>query len=100
MDKEQLQKKLEEIKKSMPSKASYPSTPQMIKNVAQSVVNNVQSVLSGNNLKITDTDAQKRLNICKECQLFDPSQERCTKCGCRMAVKTYLKAEKCPIGKW
>ena len=100
MDKEQLQKKLDEIKKSMPSKNSYPSTTQMVKNAAQSIVNNIQSVMNGNDLKVSGTDAQTRLNICKSCELFDASQERCTKCGCRMAVKTYLKAEKCPIGKW
>ena len=31
---------------------------------------------------------------------FDAEQERCRKCGCWVSIKTYLKAEKCPIGKW
>jgi rRNA maturation endonuclease Nob1 len=100
MDKEQLKLKLAEIKKSLPQNPSYPSTPQMVKNVALSIVNNVQSVLQGNNLKSSTDDASKRLSVCKSCSFFDESQERCKKCGCKLAIKTYLKAEKCPIGKW
>jgi predicted RNA-binding Zn ribbon-like protein len=104
MDKEILKKKLAEIKRSLPeeikTEPSYPSTPQMIKNAAVSVVKNVQSVLAGNALKVEDNQASDRLNICKSCNFFDNSQMRCKKCGCQMAIKTYLKAERCPIGKW
>lgn len=101
MDKEQLKLKLAEIKKTLPKdQVSYPSTSQMVKNVAQSIVTNVKSVLNGNDLKLADNEAVSRLNICKSCSFFDLSQERCKKCGCKLAVKTYLKAEKCPIGKW
>jgi hypothetical protein len=99
MDKDSLLKRIEEIKKSVPHN-SYPSTTEMIKNVAQSIVKNTESVLGGNSLTITEREAQSRLNICKTCSFFDSVQERCTKCGCKMAVKTYLKAEKCPVGKW
>jgi hypothetical protein len=31
---------------------------------------------------------------------FDSLSERCSRCGCFLSVKTYLKAEKCPVGKW
>jgi len=99
MDKEALKKKLEEIKSNMPPNF-YPSPAQMVKNAAQSIVNNVKSVFQGNNLTSSDNEAATRLNICKSCNFFDESQVRCKKCGCKMAVKTYLKAEKCPIGKW
>jgi hypothetical protein len=100
MDKELLMRKLEEIKKSIPKGVSYPSTAQMIKNAAQSVVKNVQSVIEGNSLSVSSEEANLRLNVCKTCPYFDKDQERCKQCGCKMAVKTYLKAEKCPIGKW
>lgn len=108
MDKQQLKARLEEIKKqqtlsseeSDSKKIEYPSKTQMVKNLAQSVVNNVQSLITGNGIKLSETEASQRFSICSKCEFFDALQARCTKCGCKMAIKTYLKAEKCPIGKW
>lgn len=101
MDKEQFKLKLLEIKKTLSENdKSYPQPSQMVKNVAQSIVRNVQNVMQGNDLTVSETSANSRLNICKSCSFFDHTPQRCTKCGCKMAVKTYLKAEKCPIGKW
>lgn len=42
--------------------------------------------------------AQRRLQICRECDQWDGS--RCRKCGCFTALKVRLKGEACPIGKW
>jgi hypothetical protein len=98
MDKETLKAKLQSVKENI--KPSYPTLSQMAKNLAESVKTNINSVLEGNNLKLSDADAARRLNVCKGCTFFDADQQRCTKCGCKMAIKTYLKAEKCPIGKW
>jgi hypothetical protein len=104
MDKEQLKKRLEEIKSRLPAwKPSSNGTPglaTMARNVSDSIIRNVGSVLEGNNLKVSDTQKQSRLNICNECSFFDKEQQRCKKCGCYMAAKTMLTAEKCPIGKW
>jgi hypothetical protein len=48
----------------------------------------------------TDAEREQRLEICRVCEHFDAGPQRCRKCACFMAVKTYSKAEKCPIGKW
>ena len=41
-----------------------------------------------------------RLNICKNCEhLFKPTRT-CKKCGCFMAVKTWLKMAYCPEHYW
>lgn len=77
-----------------------PSSTQMVKNLGNSLVRNIQSMAAGNPLKISDAEANSRLEICKGCEFFNSDSQRCTKCGCYMAVKTYLKAEKCPVGKW
>jgi hypothetical protein len=82
------------------NKPPMPSMGAMTKNLAQSVIRNVQSVAAGNPLRLTEQDANSRLEICKTCEFFNSIQSRCNKCGCFMAVKTYLKAEKCPIGRW
>lgn len=72
----------------------------MAKNLGSSVVRNVRSVAAGNSLRLSEDDANRRLMICQQCEFFKEDQKRCNKCGCFMAVKTYLKAERCPIGKW
>lgn len=42
----------------------------------------------------------QRYEICKSCpELFKPTRT-CKKCGCFMAMKTWLKDAKCPINKW
>jgi uncharacterized paraquat-inducible protein A len=84
----------------VPRNLQYPSTTQMAKNLGNSLVRNIQSVAAGNTINLPTTQANQRLEICKGCEFFDASQDRCTKCGCKMAIKTYLRAEKCPIGKW
>ena len=40
------------------------------------------------------------LAICRGCEKFEPKQERCTLCGCFMQLKTRLRSQSCPIGKW
>ncbi|NBO98659.1 MAG: hypothetical protein EBU90_00760 [Proteobacteria bacterium] len=82
------------------NKPSMPSLPKMVTNAAQAVVRNVQSVAAGNDLRLSSDEANSRLSVCKGCEFFDKNQERCGKCGCFMALKTYLKAERCPVGKW
>lgn len=92
-----------QVQRSASSKINQPQMPsinQMMVNLAQSVGKNVKSVAAGNSLRITSEEANARLEICKSCEFFNTLQQRCGKCGCYMAVKTYLKAEKCPIGKW
>jgi hypothetical protein len=82
------------------NKSNYPSTLEMAKNLGQSISRNIRSVAAGNKFKITDVEAKKRLDICQTCEFFDSLHTRCKKCGCFMALKTHLKAERCPIGKW
>lgn len=82
------------------SNKRMPSIAAITVNLAESAVRNVKSVAAGNAFKVDENTANERLNVCKTCEFFNQVQQRCSKCGCFMAVKTYLKAEKCPIGKW
>jgi len=100
---EALNKKMQEQKlndQTSTNNVSMPSWGQMAKNLGQSIIKNTQSVVAGNALKISSEEAESRLAVCRGCEFFNKEQERCGKCGCKMAVKTYLKAEKCPVGKW
>lgn len=82
------------------NKPQMPSLGRMAISAAQSVIKNAASVAQGNALRLDPTDANKRLLICQGCEFFSSGSQRCQKCGCFLSVKTYLKAEKCPMGKW
>lgn len=97
MDKEKLKKLL--IENANKNK-TMPSPIQMAKNLAKTAVDTVKSVAAGNPINATSDVINNRKNICNSCQFFNKAQDRCTKCGCNMAIKTYLKAATCPIGKW
>jgi hypothetical protein len=97
MDKEKLKKIL--IENANKNK-SMPSPVQMAKNLAQTAIATVKSVAAGNPLNAPDDVISKRKNTCNSCPSFNKAQDRCTKCGCNMAIKTYLKAASCPLGKW
>lgn len=43
---------------------------------------------------------QKRLDICKECEKYNPEKEKCSECGCYLSIKTSWDEQKCPLGKW
>jgi hypothetical protein len=51
-------------------------------------------------IKLSEDERNSRYDICKKCEwLFTPTNN-CKKCGCFMAVKTYMPSQSCPIGKW
>ena len=51
-------------------------------------------------LKLSESDRNDRFDTCKSCEhLYEPTST-CKKCGCFMAVKTYLPSAQCPMGKW
>lgn len=41
----------------------------------------------------------KRLQECYKCE-YRMMKDRCKLCGCFLKVKTALKAEECPDGRW
>jgi len=51
-------------------------------------------------IKLPEEERNYRYDICKSCEWFFTPTGTCKKCGCLMAVKTYLKNQSCPIGKW
>ena len=59
-----------------------------------------KTIIKQMKVKKKNEEADKRKAICDQCPFLNKNQDRCTKCGCYMAVKTYLRASNCPIGKW
>lgn len=44
--------------------------------------------------------AERRLEICKNCEHYFKTTHQCKKCGCIMNLKTKLLHATCPIDKW
>ena len=100
MDKEELKRILIENAKNRKGTYKMPTVTQMAKNVVQTTVDTVKTVAAGNSATLNEQEVNKRKAICDGCDAFNKAQQRCTKCGCYMAVKTYLRAATCPLGKW
>ena len=49
---------------------------------------------------LTKEEAQKRYDICKECDRFIPLTAQCKECGCIMKLKVKMRNSKCPLDKW
>ena len=44
--------------------------------------------------------AERRLNICKECERYNSTLKVCKECNCFMPAKTMLRNTLCPLLKW
>lgn len=44
--------------------------------------------------------SESRYAVCLACPELIHATKQCKKCGCFMAMKTKLKAAKCPLEKW
>ena len=77
-----------------------PSMAQMAKNVTKALVDNIKHISKGGSIKNSTENTTERLKICMSCEFYIQSKDRCTKCGCKMKIKTNLVSSKCPVGKW
>jgi hypothetical protein len=102
MNREHLKRMIQEnkIRSLESSNKKMPSSFQMAKNLGSDILKNIKSMSEGNPINSDQSEIENRKNICNSCEFFISDSQRCSKCGCNMAVKTYLKASVCPIGKW
>lgn len=79
-----------------PTPLTYPSLARQAANLVGAAGRFVASGLK----LVRQTEYDRRRTICVECPLYDAVRDRCARCGCSVAVKPWLKAEHCPVGKW
>jgi hypothetical protein len=48
--------------------------------------------------RVDKSTKEKRLSICQDCRYREGIQ--CSRCECLIRLKTMLKTETCPEGKW
>lgn len=49
---------------------------------------------------VDEETLRARLAICEGCDRYEPANDVCRICGCRMSVKASWAEQECPIGKW
>ena len=72
-----------------------------VQRIAHGVVGIVKALTNVN--RASDATIAAREATCGGCEHLDRSLlgiRRCDKCGCSVAAKIRLKAERCPVGKW
>jgi hypothetical protein len=57
-------------------------------------------ILSPNVEKVSEEEAEARLNTCINCDRLIQLTKQCKECGCIMAIKVKLKNATCPLNKW
>jgi hypothetical protein len=76
-----------------------PDSPTLVKNFARSIYEETKSRFLGEQ-KISKEETKTRIEICKSCEKYRPSDNRCSLCGCFVMAKASWRSQKCPIGKW
>jgi hypothetical protein len=57
-------------------------------------------MLNPNAKKVSNEDAEARLEICNSCPELIKLTSQCKQCGCFMKMKTKFEVAKCPLKKW
>jgi len=84
----------------MSEKQDYPSLFQQGKNLAEFSFEVIKKALMTGALQVSDEVQNKRMEICKSCEKYDESQNRCIQCGCFLEPKTRFALDSCPLNKW
>jgi hypothetical protein len=77
-----------------------PTVGEMVKGLAGTAGDVVKGILRGEGAFVTEAIHDERMTICKGCEFFRQSDQRCSQCGCYMQNKTKLKKAHCPVHKW
>lgn len=51
-------------------------------------------------LCVSGSFRMERLATCEECDQYIKVVKVCKECGCFLPTKTWLKGQRCPLGKW
>lgn len=60
----------------------------------------LKDVVTGKAEYAEQSEIDRRMSICKNCENFLSVMKVCQKCGCFMPAKTKFMIATCPVGKW
>lgn len=77
-----------------------PAVSVLAANLARAAVGEIKARVAGLP-KLEAEEIERRMATCRACaDHFIPSQNRCALCGCFAALKSRMRSQHCPIGKW
>jgi hypothetical protein len=76
----------------------YPAITTQLANAGKAIARVAGAVVRGAPVFVSQAEQDRRLEICRACDWWDPSQSRCKGCGCRGSWKSALVTESgnCP----
>jgi hypothetical protein len=80
-------------------KGEEPKYPSLWKQAASAVGAAVGFVASGFET-VDQAEHDRRRAICRGCEHMDAGRDRCSRCGCFLAIKPWMARESCPESKW
>lgn len=84
----------------MENEKQYPSFAQQGDNLAKFTFQIIKKAINQEALFVSPEVKEERLSICRECDWYDPNQNRCKHCGCFLDQKASFSLDSCPIHKW
>jgi|TARA_B000000532_G_scaffold30592_1_gene20918 hypothetical protein len=77
-----------------------PSIPEQAKNITRTAYDIVKGFVFNGTIIAPDEVKKARIDICRDCNRFDPDHTRCRECGCFMPTKVKFSAARCPLKLW
>tara|TARA_E500000331_G_C16722487_1_gene483037 strand:- start:231 stop:482 length:252 start_codon:yes stop_codon:yes gene_type:complete len=74
-----------------------PSLPEKAKNFTRTAFDIAKGFVSDGILLAPDELQKARLDICRDCNRFDPIQILCKECGCPLLNKVKFSKSRCPL---
>lgn len=84
----------------MSDEKQYPSFLEQGKNLADFSFELIKRAMMGEALMVSEKVQEERMTVCRSCEFYDGSQNRCTQCGCWLEQKTKFSLDSCPLQKW
>ena len=77
-----------------------PSLPEQAKNITKTAYDIVKGFVFNGMLIVPDEVKKARIDICRDCNRFDPNRMKCNECGCFLVNKVKFSAAHCPLRLW
>ena len=77
-----------------------PSNLEKAKIFSKTAYDVIKGFVSKGTLLVPKEVKKARIDICRDCNRFDPDHTRCRECGCFMPTKVKFSAARCPLKLW
>jgi len=79
---------------------AYPPLATQARNAIGAIGRVIAAAVHGEPILVGKEEVERRLAICRACDLYDATQHRCRRCACYTSLKLELATERCPLNKW